>query len=127
MKKEDKLLQELRFEITFYERLVSGKQNFADALIPLANAYTRVGLYEKGLEIDKRLAKLKPNDETIHYNLACSYSLLGITDKALEALEKSFQLGYRDLNHLRKDKDLNNLKNDARFAKLLEKHFRAKT
>lgn len=103
------------------------KQDFADALIPLADAYTRAGLYEKGLEIDKKLSRLKPFDETVYYNLACSYSLLGMIEEALSAIEKSFRLGYCDLNHLEKDADLTNVKKSAPFKTLMARYFRTRT
>lgn len=110
---------DLDFEISFYEALIKDKPDFVDALIPLANAYTKRGLYKKGLEVDKRLVGLRPDDEMVHYNLACSYSLLGNIDLALKTLEKAMELGYRDFNWMEKDKDLENLRNDKRYKELL--------
>ena len=111
--------QQTDFEISFFERLVRDHPNFVDALKPLAEAYTKKGLYEKGLHVDRRLAQLCPRDAGIHYNLACSYALLGKKDAALLALERSVELGYDDLEHLKKDPDLKSLRNDPRFKSLL--------
>lgn len=109
----------LDFEIAFYEALVKDKRDFVDALIPLAEAYTRRGLYKKGLVIDKRLVRLRKNDPVAYYNLGCSYALLGEKDAAFKAIEQALKLGYRDLEHLKQDPDLKNLRDDPRFAKLI--------
>lgn len=110
---------DLDFEISFLEGVLKHRPNYIDALAPLAEAYTRRGLFEKGLEIDKRLAFLCQDDPIVHYNLACSYVLSGYTAKALTALKKSVRLGFEDLGHLRKDPDLNPLLEYAPFQKWL--------
>ena len=109
------------FEISFYERLVKGNPNFVDALIPLAEAYTRKGLYEKGLQVDRRLARLRKHDPVVHYNLACSLALVGKKDEAFSALERAIRLGYHDFDHLKKDSDLKNLRDDPRFQSMIAK------
>ena len=68
---------DLDFEISFLEGVLKHRPNYIDALAPLAEAYTRRGFFEKGLEIDKRLAFLCQDDPVVHYNLACSYVLSG--------------------------------------------------
>jgi tetratricopeptide (TPR) repeat protein len=110
----------LDFEIDFFEALIKDKPDFVDALIPLGDCYTKKGLYEKGLYIDLRLTKLLPQDPVVHYNLACSYSLLGIIDEAIQSLENAIKLGYNDFEYIDKDKDLENVKNDDRYLNLLK-------
>lgn len=107
------------FEIRFYEGLLQKKPDFVQALIALGNLYTKKGLYAQGLEIDKKLAALKPEDPIILYNLACSYSLLKDTDSALKTIKRAVTYGYDNLDHLEQDNDLSNLRNDDRFKKYL--------
>ena len=90
----------LDFEIEFFEALVAESPDFVEALIPLADAYTQKGMYQKGLEADEKIAALRPNDPLVHYNLACSYALLGRIPQALSCMEKSLSLCYRDLKQL---------------------------
>ncbi len=111
---------ELDFEITFYERIVSERPDYVEALIPLAEAYTRKKLYDKGLQVDKRLSQLLKSDPTVHYNLACSYALVGNKKDAIRALKHAIELGYMDFNHLRKDQDLKSLHGDPAFEKLVD-------
>ena len=90
-------------------------------MVVLGDAYTRAGEFQKGLELDLKLAQLKPENETIRYNLACSYALTGQTDNAIRNLSKALDLGYNDVKHLCEDHDLAPLKGDPRFQKLVEK------
>ena len=119
-KKEDKEKKYLDFEIDFFERLLKKKPDFILALTALGNAYTQRGDYKKGLEIDLHLSRLRQDDPTVRYNLACSYSLLGELDKAFSALKKAIELGYDDFVHLKYDPDLENLKKDERFQLILK-------
>ena len=114
MKEED-----LDFQINFYEGLLEKKLDFIPALFALGDAYTKKGLFEKGLLIDKRLAKLKPDDPVAFYNLACDYSLLNQIDKSLSCLRLALSLGYDDFDYMEKDADLNNLRQDPRYKDLI--------
>lgn len=109
-------------EISFYENLLKEKPDYIDALIALGDAYTKKGRYKEGLKIDERLVKLKPDDPLVHYNLACSYSLLKMANLCLEALEKAIHLGYRDPIFMEKDPDLEFIRKDPRYIELLSRY-----
>ena len=115
---------DLSYEITFYEKLLEKDPDYAEALLLLSELYTKTGQHEKGLEADLRLTRLRPEDPIVHYNLACSYSLLRRPKEALEALERSFSLGYRDLNFLQRDEDLKILREEPAYQELLKKYFK---
>ena len=114
--------EDLDFEISFYEQLLKKKPDFTNALIALGDAYTRKGRYKDGLEIDQRLVKLKPDDATVHYNLACSYSLLKMADPCISALRKAIHLGYHDFVFMQKDPDLEFIRKDPRFKEIFSEH-----
>jgi len=109
------------FEIRFYENLLKERPDFLQALNCLGDVYTRKGFYREGLAVDRKLVHLKPEDPIVHYNLACSLSLVGDTDAALEALKKAVLLGYDDATYLLKDPDLEHIRTDERFHMLLSK------
>lgn len=110
----------LDFEIHFYQKLLVAYPDFVDVLIPLAEAYTRRGLHDKGLEVDLRLTQVKGEDPLSWYNLACSYSLLKRIDESLNALRRSLELGYADLTYLQKDPDLANVRQSPKYRQVLE-------
>jgi len=111
--------ENLDFEILFFEKVLKNCPDFVEALIALGDGYTKSGRYEEGLKIDQRLARLRPDDALIHYNLACSYSLLKMADQGLEALQKAIRLGYRNFRFMKKDSDLDFIREDLRFKELL--------
>lgn len=116
--------QDLDFQMEFYEKILSEKPDFVEVMIALGEIYTKKGLYEKGLKLDTRLSQLRPDNPMIHYNLACSLSLLGDVDAALRAIEQAICLGYRDLAFMNRDPDLENVRQDKRYHRLVKKIIR---
>ncbi len=112
---KDKEQKDIDFEIQFCEGLLKKNGNFCEALGVLGDLYTKKGLYKEGLEIDLKLARLKPEDPIVLYNLACSHSLLQETDKAYGAIKSAMQCGYNDFLFLEEDDDLANLRADGKF------------
>jgi tetratricopeptide (TPR) repeat protein len=110
--------ENLEFEIQFFEGVTKRDPDFIDALQILGDAYTKTGQWEKGLHVDKRLARLCPANPLVFYNLACSYSLMSHLDEAFAALNKALKLGYCDAKWLSDDPDLENLRKDFRFEAL---------
>lgn len=113
--------EEIDFEINFFRNIVHKSPDYVDALIPLAEAYTQKGMIQEGFEIDQRLSKLLRDDPIVFYNLACSQSLLLQKKEAMKSLKKAITLGYDDLDHLLRDKDLENLHDMSSFQNLIKK------
>jgi len=109
------------FEIWFYEQILRRQSDYWEVLAVLGNHYTATKRYKDGLDVDMKLAALRPKDGVVYYNLACSYSLTGHVDAALAALERSMALGYRDFQHIIRDHDLEAVRKDKRFRSLLSK------
>ncbi len=118
-KKIAKTKHDVAFEIKFFEKVLEHSPNFVQALIVLGDLYTKNGLHQDGLRVDERLSALRPLDPFVFYNLACSYSLVGNVDKSLSTLKKAIVCGYDDFDHLMRDSDLHNLREDARFKDFL--------
>jgi tetratricopeptide (TPR) repeat protein len=114
--------KDLDFEISFYERLLEKKPDFIEALIVLGDSYSKKGWFEKGLEVDKKLVTLRPDDPVIHYNLACDYSLLKAPKLSFHSLEKALQLGYDDFEFMSEDPDLQFIREDKRFKELVGRY-----
>ena len=108
----------LRFQIGVFEQVLAERPANAEALRFLAHAYGAVGRTEDRLEADRRLCDLSPRDPRSYYNLACSLAILGRNEEAIEALTHSFQLGFSDGVLLRRDHELDALREDPRFSAL---------
>ncbi len=75
--------------------------------------------YTKALDIGLRIHKADKDDSGMQYNIACVYSLIGDSDNAIDWLGSAIKAGFRDVNHISKDEDFVNIREDARFQKLL--------
>jgi hypothetical protein len=69
--------------------------------------------------MDLRLVRIEPDNPTFTYNLACSYSLLKDVDRSLDALERAIDLGFDDRKQIQSDPDLDNVRSDPRFHKIV--------
>ncbi len=124
MKKLNKKeLSLLKKEASFLAGVAKRCPNDLQTLKVLAELYTKCGEYEKGLEIDQRLVELMPDEPLAWYNLACSYALLKRKDEAFNSLERSIELGYKNLSWLSQDTDLSSLHKDPRFTNIIKKLF----
>jgi Flp pilus assembly protein TadD len=115
-------LRDLDLEISFIKGVVRRDPKFVEALQVLGDDYTRRGNFKDGLKVDQQLARLKPQDSTVLYNLACSYALIGRLDRATNALIKAIEQGYNDFRWLMRDPDLQKLRDEEDlFKKVREK------
>jgi len=110
----------LDFEVALLETASRESSDNFEVLFHLGNAYTRSGRYAEGLNVDMKLCSLAPGNPVVHYNLACSLSLLRRIDESLAALRKSLELGYSEFQSIRRDPDMENARRDSRFGKILE-------
>ena len=73
-------------------------------------------LFEQAIELD-------PEYVWPHYCLGCWYALRGRKSKAFESLERALEKGFWNREWIEADKDLESLRADPRFAKLMRKYF----
>jgi len=90
-----------------------------------AEAHYNLGyaFYEKGETVEaikayREAVRLDPVDSVTHYNLACCYAIQGNNEDALRSLAQAVDKGYDDWPLMEKDRDLNNIRDDARFKVL---------
>jgi hypothetical protein len=113
---------QLDFELEFLGAVLARDPLNADVLKVHADNLAARGLLHRALQADLMLVRLRPEKPIPWYNLACSSALLGQTDKAFAALERALRLGYSPIAHLRRDPDLNSIRDDPRFARLLRRY-----
>ena len=108
------------FDIRFFESVLRRAPNYANVVEILGGLYTRQGRVSDGLRMDRKLVKLQPGNATAHYNLACSLALLKRKGDALHELKRAVALGYRDLDWMQQDPDLEPLKRHPQFRALID-------
>ena len=111
--------RDLEFETRFYESVLRRDRSYVDVIELLGGLYTKQGRVAEGLKMDRRLVRLQPRNATAHYNLACSLALSKRRADALRSLHQAIELGYTDREWMQQDPDLEGLKGDPEFERLL--------
>lgn len=62
---------------------------------------------------------IRPESPELWYNLACAHARLDHPDEALAALRRAYDTGFRDLDHIAADPDLDSLADNPDFTRLL--------
>jgi tetratricopeptide (TPR) repeat protein len=110
-----------RVEIEFLEKVRKRCTPNRMLLETLGELYTRTGRYEEGLKTDLELTRICPREAIAWYNLACSYALISKKNDALDALTKAIELGYKDVEWMSGDSDLESIHDDPQFRALLKR------
>jgi len=108
------------FEINFFENVLKKDPKNAETLELLGGLYSKYEMAKQALRIDRRLARVSPEDPRVHYNLACTLCVMGRRRESIEALKRAIDLGYDDYEWLVQDSDFNSLKSDPEFKALVE-------
>jgi non-specific serine/threonine protein kinase len=90
----------------------------ARARILLAGMYAQEGRAEDSIREANLAMVLRPNEATVLYNAACTFSNLGRRADAIDALQKAWEAGFKDADWTRRDPDLASLHGDPEFERL---------
>jgi tetratricopeptide (TPR) repeat protein len=110
---------QLDFEIEFFQCVLRRRPEYLDVLRCQGQLLSRKGLHTEALAIDRRVVQLAPADPIAHYNLACSLARTGDPHQAIATLRRAIARGYRDLEYLETDPDLDALHNEPAYRELL--------
>jgi Flp pilus assembly protein TadD len=113
---------QLQFELEFFAGVLVRHPSYVEALKLHAKNLAVEHRHEEGLQYDRRIAGLRPDDSLAHYNLACSFALTHQADEALASLRKAVELGYRDFKYMKQDRDLESIRKDPRFRTLIREY-----
>jgi adenylate cyclase len=80
-----------------------------------------LGRHQEWRQYAERAIGLNPHDGSAYYTAACGAALAQEFDLALDWLEKAVDLGFRDANWIAHDPDMDPLREDPRYQRLLER------
>lgn len=83
-------------------------------------AYYYLGQKDKAIEVLNTM--LDKDKKGNCYDAACLYSVMGEKEKALSYLRQSLEDGYRRFAHIKRDRDLINIRNTEEFKVLLKEY-----
>lgn len=82
-------------------------------------AYHHLGNYTEALNDYDKVIALNPNDINTSYNIACIYSIRNDAIKACQWLRKTIENGFSDWEHLKGDRDFDNIRNSICFKEII--------
>jgi len=82
-------------------------------------ARIRLRMFEEAAQDFEFCYKAGFNKSVAAYNLCCAHSLLGRKDAAIRWLQKAVEGGWRGVEFLKNDSDLDNIRSDPRFQRIL--------
>jgi tetratricopeptide (TPR) repeat protein len=110
-----------RVEIEFLESIRKRCTPNRMILETLGELYTRAGRFEEGLNADLELTRICPSEAIAWYNLGCSYALIDRKKEAIAALTKAIELGYKDIDWMSSDSDLESIQDNPQFRALIKR------
>ncbi len=90
------------------------------AMYMAANGMAALRMASQARQLATRALALRPDDAMLLYNVGCIYSMLGDLKPAMAALEKAAAGGLRQRGWYEHDNNLDPLRGEARFKKLLK-------
>ncbi|MHC4947417.1 MAG: tetratricopeptide repeat protein [Planctomycetota bacterium] len=118
-----KLVQEGKFDeaAEFYRQLTESLPDWPRGWFMYGYCLHGAGRLEEAVAIHRKAAEFPPTRPLATYNLGCASALLGRPDDAFEALFAAADLGGPDPDAWKEDPDLAGLRDDPRWAELMER------
>jgi len=101
--------------ISHYKMAIKINPDLAEAYTNLSAAYLNKKNFKLSLKTLNSLESINPNHPLLHYNFSCYYALLGNIPKGIDSLKKAIENGYKNLQSLETDPDLENLRQNPQF------------
>jgi tetratricopeptide (TPR) repeat protein len=111
--------KEFEKAIQIFQNVIELSPDYALAHATIAGCYRRLGL-EEDAQKHIKIASLSIQDEN-EYNLACFEAICGNVDHSIELLRASLARNQVSLEWVRRDPDLDFVREDPRYAELMGK------
>jgi Flp pilus assembly protein TadD len=80
----------------------------------------KAGDRDRTIDYIHRSLAIDPEDSGMLYNIACAYSLLGMSDEALASLETAVDKGFGHKEWIEHDSDLDSIRETPRFQAIAQ-------
>lgn len=101
-----------------FRQALAYNPDYLPAHFHLGITYVNTKEYAKSIRAFEKVIELDPSEAAAYYNIACCFSLMGETDKALEWLQTSVDKGFNDYKHMDQDTDLDNIRDAKGFRQI---------
>jgi tetratricopeptide (TPR) repeat protein len=102
--------------IADYDTAIKASPKYENAYFSRGNAYYAKKQYDEAIADYNKAIELNPKNPHPYYNMACLYSV-----RACIWLRKSVENGFKDWDSIKKDKDLDNIRNSPCYKEIIGK------
>ena len=104
----------------YYQKAVSIQPKFPGALYELAKLYISRDEYDKALTLYQKLISIWPDNPAVYYNVACIYAKQYKPEESVAWLKKAVAKGLDDWNHIKIDRDLDNIRSSLQYKAFIK-------
>jgi tetratricopeptide (TPR) repeat protein len=117
---KEKYAKTLQTSLQVYPRYLSRHPDDARGHMFYAIDLAQGGTIEEAKTEAAKALELSPTDPLMLYNAACFYARLGEKHLALETLENAVTAGYEHYEWIRRDSDLDSIRNEPEYIELMK-------
>lgn len=103
-----------------FEQAVNADSNSAAALSQLGQAHYMANNFKKAAAAWEKADDKNFRRPATRYNLATAYARMGKRERAFTWLSQALEVGFKDVEYLKKDPAFEKLRSDERFARVIE-------
>lgn len=115
-----KIKGQLDMAETYYQKAVSLQPEFPGALYELAKLYISRDEYDKALTLYQKLISIWRDNPAVYYNVACIYAKQNKPEESVAWLKKAVAKGLDDWNHIKIDRDLDNIRSSVQYKAFIK-------
>ena len=120
LKEMEKFKETVQEAVKFFSKYLEDNLDDSRARILYANSLLINGDVKKAREEITTALTLNPDDNVMLYNAACAYARINEKELAINTLKKIVLAGYEDFDWMKKDPDLENIRNEPEFLELIK-------
>jgi serine/threonine protein kinase/tetratricopeptide (TPR) repeat protein len=117
---KEKFDQTVETALKFYPPYLSQYPDDARGHMFHAVLLAQTGKINEAKEASAKALTLSPDDPNMMYNASCFYGRLGDVKLAIETLKKSLNLGYQHYEWIKRDTDLNGIRDEPAYIELMK-------
>jgi len=117
-----KMKGQMNRAIDYYTNALSLQPEFPEVIYELAKLHVGRGEYEKALSLYDKMIAILPDDPVGYYNVACIYARQNKPEESVAWLKKAVTQGLNDWEHIKNDKDLDNIRNSLPYTEFIKNY-----